>query len=458
LYLLFANNLGMLTEFSGINAAQALINGTRDLLQDATFTERHRTSKKHFTRRRALTFMNVIVFLLQKSVRSVQLHLHSLFAALGRLEEAVTASAWSQGRMKLRHTAFIELNERTVLEVVYHRPSDFEVRRWRGHRLLGIDSSLVRLPANELVGQEFGWVECKNTQGACGRYPQARLSALTDLLNRIVIEAKLVPWGHGERGLAVEHLRAMAAEDLGLLDRGYASYELFAQFQAQGPRFVCRCPKSSFAAVNQLFRENVAGRSVITQVRVHHEDRAAIREAGLPEVISLRLVTVRLSTGELEVLATNLLDQERYPTSEFGPLYHCRWGIETYYGLIKGRLDLERFTGRTPEAIRQDVFATVFLSNLESVLTRPSEEQLRTQSEASIHPQQVNHAVSFHAIKSQIIPLLLSRQPVEQLLEQLRRLFLANPVSIRPQRKVPRRKQSAWRSYHYQRNTRKAVF
>jgi hypothetical protein len=458
LYLLFANKLGMLTKLSRINAAQTLITGTRDLLQEATFMERHRTSKVHFTRRRALTFMNVIVFLLQKSVRSVQLHLHSLFAALGRLEEAVTASAWSQGRMKLRHTAFIELNERTVLEVVYHTPSDFEVRRWRGHRLLGIDSSLLRLPAHDLIAQEFGWVECQNTQGACGRYPQARLSALTDLLNRIVIEAKLVPWGQGERGLAVEHLRGMAQEDLSLLDRGYASYELFAQFQAQEHRFVCRCPKSSFGAVNRLFREDQAGRSVVTQVQVHHEDRAAIREAGLPEVISLRLVTVRLSTGELEVLATNLLDEERYPTSEFGALYHCRWGIETYYGLIKGRLDLERFTGRTPEAIRQDVFATVFLSNLESVLTRPAEQKLQTHSQALVHRQQVNRAVSFHAIKSQIIPLILSRQPIQEILDNLQRLFLANPVSSRPQRKVPRKKQSAWRSYHYQRNTRKLVF
>ena len=83
----------MLTKFSGVNAAQTLIAGIRDLLQETTFSERHRTSKKHFTRRRALTFMNVMVFLLQKSVRSVQLHLQSLFAALGRLEGAVTSSA-----------------------------------------------------------------------------------------------------------------------------------------------------------------------------------------------------------------------------------------------------------------------------------------------------------------------------------------------------------------------------
>jgi hypothetical protein len=42
------------------------------------------------------------------------------------------------------------------------------------------------------------------------------------------------------------------------------------------------------------------------------------RRAGLPESITVRLVTVRLETGELEVLATNLLDETLYPTAELG--------------------------------------------------------------------------------------------------------------------------------------------
>jgi hypothetical protein len=61
-------------------------------------------------------------------------------------------------------------------------------------------------------------------------------------------------------------------------------------------------------------------------------------------------------------------------------------------------------------------------------------------------------------LKSQIVRLLLSEEPIQQVLPKLERLFLDNPVSVRRERKVPRRPQSAWRSYHYQRNTRKSVF
>src|SRR5262249_22486076 len=161
----------------------------------------------------------------------------------------------------------------------------------------------------------------------------------------------------------------------------------------------------------------------------------------------LRFVTVRLSTGELEVLATNLLDEGLYPTEEFAELYHCRWGGETYYELLKSRLDLGNFTGLTAEAVRQDVYSTVFVSNLESILIGPANQKLKEHSATLKHQQQVNHAVSFHALKSHIIALLASQQPLPKVLEKLQQLFLANPTTVRPERKVPRRKPSAWRSY-----------
>lgn len=438
--------------------SETAVQTTRDLIQDESFCHRHRAGETNFTRQRKLTFVNVVALLLQKTVRSIQLHLHDFFATLAPGSHAVKASSWCEARLKLRHTAFIELNERAILDVVYRGQRDFAVRRWQGLRLLGIDSSLIRLPKRASLGEEFGWVQCRNQAGSSGQHPQARLSALTDVLNRVAIHTLLVPWRQGERDLAVQHLPQMTPDDLALLDRGFAAYELWAQFVAHQRRFVCRAAASSFGVVNQLFRANQAGRSVVVTLRPSSRQQAAVRQVGLPEAITVRFVTVRLNTGELEVLATNLLDASRYPTEEFKELYHCRWGIETFYGLIKGRLDLENFTGLSAEAVRQDLYATIFLSNLEAILIQPAQDQLHHKSEPLEHRQQVNHAVSLHAIKSQLIALLLSQQPISQVLPQLQRLFLNNPVCRRPERKVPRQKQSGWRSYQYQRNTRKVVF
>lgn len=172
----------------------------------------------------------------------------------------------------------------------------------------------------------------------------------------------------------------------------------------------------------------------------------------------MRFVSLRLPTGELEVLATSLLSEAAYPTQDFLALYHCRWQHETYYGVMKGRLELENFSGQTPEAVRQDFHSTVLLCNLESVLTAPTEAALQEQSGAHAHPKQVNRAVSFHALKHALLPLLYSDEPVERVVEKLQSWFAGAAVSVRRERKVPRRKLSLPRSYHFQRRVKKAVF
>jgi hypothetical protein len=431
---------------------------TRNLITQEPFCHAHRAGEKDFIRQRHFTFVNTLVMVLQKTVRSIQTHIHTFFESLGHCAPGLTASAWSQARLKLRHTAFIALNEEAVLKVVYRDMDDPQLRLWKGHRVTAIDGSLVRLPNEPELGQEFGWVQLGNQHGAQGRYPQARMSGLTDVLNRIAIEVLFVPWEQGERGLAVEHLKRLSPRDLTLMDRGYAGYKLWAAWIQAQRWFVCRCQSQSFTAINRLFTADQAGQSQIVKLTPNEHDLKEVQAMGLPEEITIRLVTVRLPTGELEVLATNLLDEIAYPTECLAELYGKRWGVETYYGVVKGRLELENFTGRSVQAVRQDVHATVFLSNLESLLIAPVNEQLEEQSRDLKYQRQVNHSVSFHTIKHRMIQLLLSQESHQEVVQQLQELFLDNPTVIRPNRTVPRKKPSGWRSSYHQRSVKKAVY
>jgi hypothetical protein len=441
-----------------VPAQQCRVNvvaSTRKSFTDANFVRAHCAHDKAFTRKRKLPFSLIMLLLLQKTVRSIQLHLHDFFEQWTGLPK-VTASAWTQARAKLRHTAFIELNERVILPHVYDPQSDFGVRRWRGHRLLAIDSSCVALPSVPEIGQAFGWRRCHNQSGACGQQVQGRLSVLFDVQNRIALDAQLVPWKEGERAAARRHFSGVAAEDVLLLDRGFAGYEFWAALQRAGRHFVCRCARQTFGEVRKLFAHDVAGISEV--VTVCPPRRPAGQEASAP--LRVRLVTVRLSSGELEVLATSLLDPIAYPTEDFAEVYRQRWGIETYYELLKGRLALEHFSGRTVEAIRQDVHATIFVSNLETVMTRPVQAQLHQQGTQRQHQHgsQVNRAVSFHASNSHALELLLGDKPIEEVLREMDVLFSSNPVSVRRGRRVPRHPPSAWRSYRFQRHTHKPTF
>src|SRR5215472_17185302 len=123
-----------------------LIERLRAKVRAADFLARHRVRPQDFTRERQLTFALLMLFVLQQTVKSIQRHLSEFLNELssGEIFEPVTAGAVTHARAKLKDSVFIELNHQCILPAVYS--SEHPVRRWRGHRLMGADSSLMRLP------------------------------------------------------------------------------------------------------------------------------------------------------------------------------------------------------------------------------------------------------------------------------------------------------------------------
>lgn len=433
---------------------------TRQRIMDCRFASRHREREQDFTRDATLTFPCLMLFLLRKSVKSLQNRWHEYWWALQ--EEArgsmVGSSAITHARKKLKGSAFEELNRECVLDLFYSPKYEPIVKRWRGHRLLGVDGSTIRLPQSQALREAFGEVESKNQHGKIETYPEGRLSVLYDLLNGLGLEGRLVSSKVGEVTLAIDHLAQSRPGDVIVADRGYCGFEWFAQVVQQKVDFICRCQERSFGRVNQLLAENEAGVSVVEELPAHSQLADQLREKGLPVGLSIRWVSVRLPNGELEVLATSLLDEQQYPTAELAEVYGKRWGHETYYGTLKGALDLEHFTGKTPVSVEQDLQSMVYLANLQTLLMLPAEEELTERSRHLKNPLKVNRSVALNAVKNQAMDLLASDKPIREVTDQLTRWFMATPVASRPQRKVPRRKPSPRRSYNYQKRSRKFVF
>jgi hypothetical protein len=278
---------------------------------------------------RIWAFPVVLLFVLQKTVKSIQRHLHEFLGELagGQLFEPVTAGAWTHARAKLQHTAFIELNREVVLPTAQAQP----LQRWHGHRLFGHDSSLLRLPNSDELAQAFGRVEVKNHKGATGTaYPEARIAVLYDLLNHLGVDARLEPSRVGEVSLAIEQAARVPVGDAVVNDRGFTGFVYIVEHVHRGVQVIGRCSTGSFLAAQELFRLNQANRSVITRIFAPADQRAALQARGLPLDLVVRFMSLRLPDGQLEVLVTTLLDQEAYPTEEFLDVYHRRWNHETF--------------------------------------------------------------------------------------------------------------------------------
>lgn len=102
---------------------------------------------------------------------------------------------------------------------------------------------------------------------------------------------------------------------------------------------------------------------------------------------------------------------------------------------------------KTAESMFQDFSATMYLTSLESILTAQRDAFLG--NKPTQQSQQVNRAVSFHALKDHAIEILYSDNDTNSIIKPLDKLFLINPTSVRKNRQVPRKKRSVRQWLHY---------
>lgn len=403
--------------------------------------ESHRSSPKDFTRKRKLCFVPLLKFLLLKSVKSLQLRL-SEFGDL--LDAQISASAFSQARQKLKHTAFIDLLEKSVIDVMY---GDGDYERWKGRRLLAIDGSTLRLPKSRETLEAYGHNERDNKQ-----LVEAKLSIVYDMLNEIPLNAQLHRGRTNDIVACQEQLSLLGEEDIVVADRGYESYAFFAAILAQGADFVVRCT-SCRKVCKELLADAKQKEKVVTLA-------APEQRNDLPQTLTLRFLRVPLPSGEVEVLVTSLTEKTRFTYTDIKRLYAKRWRIETYFQILKSRLGLDNFSGKTKEAVLQDLHASILVSGLATILCGEANEELRLKSNSK-HEQRVNNSVAFHAMKTKVMHLLF--EPPPDFNQQVKALFLQAPTLLRPNRENERNFESRSasgkkRSLFYQKHLRKHVF
>lgn len=79
--------------------------------------------------------------------------------------------------------------------------------------------------------------------------------------------------------------------------------------------------------------------------------------------MKVRLVKYQLSTGETEYLLIDISSKE-LNTNGIGELYFERKGIESTYNILKNKFQIENFTGKLPQLIEQNLYATLYLCNI----------------------------------------------------------------------------------------------
>jgi len=406
------------------------------LLRSSEFIEAHRVKPCDFTRKRLLSPDMLVGFLLQMvGGRSLQVGLDQFFSALGdgaALAREVTKSALSQARKKLLPSALAALGALWVGEWLAATGE----RKWRGLRLVAVDGSCVRVPRWRETQEAYGL----NGPNGDGSVVMARVVCLLAVASNQIVQTVIGAYTQGERSLLVRALAALSAHDLLILDRGYPAWWLFALFGQRGIAFCARLDSCGCASpqVKQFIRSG-ASEQIIEQ-KLSGTALASLRQAGgdaTPgEVIRLRLVRVVLSTGNIEVLVTSLLDTAAYPAAEFAALYHARWRIEEAFKTLKCRLKLEGFSGELPYAIEQEIHAKILVANITAALCTQAHASLSEEKAAQYRINQT--AAINHWSDLAVAWIKGNTELLERKLKELVILLTRTLEKLRPGRSCPR--------------------
>lgn len=395
------------------------------------FCQRHKRSPQDFTRNRKLTFPLLILFFINQLKSSLQTELDSYFRILSDSEtpvREVTKGALSQARQKLRHQAFIELNDH-MGEKFY---ATFNIKSFQGYRLLAIDGTTLQLPNLPALAEHFGGMSFYTGDNR----PMARVSQLYDLRNKFTVDAAIRPYSHGERDMALLHSRHLTSNDLVIYDRGYPAFWLFAWHRAHQIPFCARVAADHWSLIKQFVRSGQTEAWI--DLEPTYVSKQKCRELGLScDPIRLRLIRVDLESNDPEILITSLLDPEQFPESIFQDLYHERWGVEESYKAMKCRIQLENFTGKSVEAVYLDFYARVFMMNLTAVFVHPAQDIVDEKTQQCTHSHQVNFAYGLSALKDSVIRIFRHMNPYKLIL-QILDLFMRTTEVIRPNRSYPR--------------------
>lgn len=397
--------------------ANKIISEIHDTILSIQFLNQFRTSEKYFTRKRKLTFVNLIAFITNFLSKSSQAELNQYFDFM-HIKERISQQAFSKARQKIKPEAFKHLFDMTVRGVM----EDPDIKRYKGYRLFAIDSTEIHLePTLELVeryGQKSHNQNCK-----------ARVSMLCEVNEGMIVDAIMESYAVGERELAKQHLEAFASykhpKDLIIFDRGYPSKELIALLSNQKINYLMRVQRSFSCIIDESTKEDYY-MDIIYQKKSY----------------KVRVIKLVLPSGEVETLITNLA-RNKFKKLEFEELYFKRWPIETKYNTIKNKLKLETFSGRTLISVQQDFYATIFLANLVNITKVIADDSIKEMNKEKDlkYDYQVNESMLIGHLKNRLIKCLLiqNNRRRSRVLSNIIEDATLNRVPIRPGRSFERK-------------------
>ena len=295
-----------------------------------------------------------------------------------------SASGYCQARMRLP-LGVIESIAREVGAQLGAALNDQEKHRWRGHRVLLIDSTTFSMPDEPELQAEFGQ-SGQQTPG-CG-FPIAHLLMLFNARTGLAVDALTAPLRTHEASLAATLHERLSAGDLVLGDDSFGTYALFATLNAREAiglfplhhkRIADFTPGRSFTPPSKPSKQMPRSRWIKSlgkddqlvewfKPKVKPKWMSAPQWKQVPASMIVREVRRTIQRPGFRpatlTVATTLLDPELYPADELIALRIRRWDVETDLRHLKTTLGMEVLHCKTVDGVKKELWIFLLIYNL----------------------------------------------------------------------------------------------
>ena len=329
-----------------------ILKETNTLITSNEYKEAYSLGKS-FSRNRKLSFSNTVHLICSALRKSISFEIDNFIEDHTYLNfPNITKQAFSKARQNISPEAFNELC-RLFVKKFYSLKKDLNT--WNGFNILAVDGTSLQVPDTKECGEYFGLSSNQNKT----RTAIASASAIYDVLNDIIVDARITKYRTSERYMAQQHIEALvdrisSENSIVIFDRGYPSYDMFDYLNNKGLLFLMR--------VSTSFR---LAQSV-------DSDDSILEYKLKGEIKKVRVLKIKLSDEVTEVLVTNIYDEKITPM-EFKELYFLRWGVESKYKELKSSIKIEEFSGTKPVAIEQDFYVSIYLSMIVAIIKKDAD-------------------------------------------------------------------------------------
>lgn len=332
---------------------------------ESFISKRYVTENNRFVRKRKMSFKEYVLYILTQTGCTNFAEAHKFYTKTLKHEfESITRQAIGKQRRYISPKLFLDMSESFINEL-YTEFRGFS--KFKGYIICACDGSIFDLPNTPTTKKAFGIPLDTIFERFLSR---GRVSCMLDVNSKHILISKIVSRSVNEISLAIEHLnnlneRFNLNKFITIYDRAYGSAELMINTIYFNSKFLIRLNKRVFKdKINNMKTDDEIIEINITKSILNRIKDDNVREfAEEMGRLKIRIVKVKLKTGEIEILATNLNNTE-FTKKELKELYAKRWTIETGYDKLKNFIKLEDFSGIRKEIIEQDFYAGIFIYNL----------------------------------------------------------------------------------------------